>query len=70
MTKFVSALAPLIEKFIKFRIASERWNVSYEADISVFDKFCSRKFPKSQALTQEMMGMSDKLCHRLILPLS
>lgn len=57
MTKFVSALAPLIEKFIKFRIASERWNVSYEADISVFDKFCSRKFPKSQTLTQEMIDI-------------
>lgn len=57
MIKFISVVAPLIEQFVKFQTASERWCRSYEVQISLFDKFCNREFPNAQTLTQEMVNL-------------
>lgn len=56
MTEFISGIAPLIERFIAFRIASEHWNTSsYEVNMRLFDRYCHRQYPGESILTQQMV---------------
>ena len=56
MTEFVSFLAPLIDKFIRFRKASNYWNESsYEVNLKLFDRYCLEKYPDKICLIQEMV---------------
>ena len=58
MTEFRSVLAPLIQSFIKYRKASDRWNnSSYEPCLILFDRFCASNYPYSNKLTQEMVNV-------------
>lgn len=56
MTEFVSGIAPLIKRFIAFRVASEHWNVtSYEVCMRLFDRYCHHRYPGESILTQQMV---------------
>ena len=62
MCKFVSIIAPLIERFIAFKTASDHWNESsYEPNILLFDRYCKRSYPDASALSQEM---ADSWCRQ------
>ena len=54
-----SVVAPLIEEFIKVRMASDRFSDSYGEYLRAFDAFCAREFPDAGELTQEMV---DRWC--------
>ena len=56
MSKFESVIAPLIERFITFKTASDHWNKSsYEPNILLFDKYCKKNYPNDLALSQDMV---------------
>lgn len=55
MSRFQSFLAPLMEAFITFQIASGRWNGTYEHNLLLFDRHCTRSFSEAETLTQEMI---------------
>jgi len=56
MCEYTSYLAPLIQAFIFYRKASGRWNeVSYEANLRLFDKRCEERYPNATELTQVMV---------------
>jgi len=61
MHKFESFLAPVMESFIAFRQASDRWNGTDIQNIRLFDRHCATKFPVATELTQEMV---DSWCRR------
>lgn len=63
MTKFISFLAPLIRKFIRYRQASDHWNdASYEVNLKLFDRHCHKCDSSPDAeLIQEM---SDSWCRQ------
>ena len=57
MREFTSKIAPLMREYVSYQQASGRWNESsYAVILSLFDKHCAANFPKSEALTQEMLG--------------
>lgn len=57
MSKFESIIAPLIERFIAFKKASDHWNESsYEPNILLFDRYCKRNYPNDSTLSQEMVN--------------
>jgi integrase len=56
MREFTSFLEPLIRAFISYRKASERWNeVSYEANLRLFDKYCEKHYLGAAELSQNMV---------------
>lgn len=56
MSKFESSIAPLIERFIAFKTASDHWNKSsYEPNILLFDRYCKKNYPNEPILSQEMV---------------
>jgi len=55
MRKFTSFLSADIEAFISFKKAADRWNATYEIQISLFDKYCCRQYPDATTLSQEMV---------------
>ena len=55
MSKFQSFFTPLMEVFITFQKASGRWNGTYEHNLFLFDSHCTRSFPETETLTQEMV---------------
>lgn len=55
MTKFKSKIASSIEKFIEFRIASDRWNSRYEYSLGQFDRHCAESAPDSAVVTQDLV---------------
>ncbi len=46
----------LIQMFIDFRIASQKWNTTYTYNLHLFDKFCDAKFNQTD-IKQEMVDM-------------
>jgi len=63
MNKFRSFLAPLIEEYVFYRKASDRWNESSssEAALLIFDRYCLKEYPDSVKLSQDM---ADKWCEK------
>ena len=55
MREFHSFLAPEMRSFVGFQTASGRWNYTYDAYLSYFDKHCMQMFPEEIILTQEMV---------------
>ena len=55
MFKFHSAFAPLIHDFIKYRVASNMWNMPYEINLSLFDRYCAKNYTGTMELTEEMV---------------
>lgn len=55
MRKFISFLAPNIDAFISFKKAADRWNDTYDIQLSLFDKYCRRQYPDAKVLTQDMV---------------
>ena len=54
--QFQSFLAPLIEAYIFYQKASEHWNeLSYEANLLLFDRYCRKQYPEAVELSQEMV---------------
>lgn len=61
MHKYESFLATVIESFIAFRKASDRWNSTDDQNIRYFDRHCAAMFPEASELTQEMV---DTWCRK------
>lgn len=61
MREFMSFLAPNIYAFISFRKAADRWNDTYEIQLSLFDKYCRQQYSDSVKLSQEMV---DNWCQK------
>jgi site-specific recombinase XerD len=61
MYKFKSFLAPLLEAYIFYQKASNRWNISYEENLHLFDRFCHKQHPEASDLNQKMV---DVWCHK------
>jgi len=62
LKQFQSFLSPLIQDYIFYRKASDRWNESCsEVNLSLFDKHCKRKYPNATELSQEMV---DEWCRK------
>lgn len=56
MLKYNSFMKSEIEKFIKYRIASQHWNeVTHGQNLKTFQNYCMKNFPKETSLTQEMV---------------
>jgi integrase len=62
MKKFNSFLSPLIQAYVAYQKASEHWDeVSYESNLSLFDRYCHKQYPDATALTQEIV---DNWCRK------
>lgn len=56
MKQFESFLSSLIQKYISYQKASDHWNEScYEINLSLFDKYCKKKYPNAIELSQEIV---------------
>ena len=54
MRDFRSFLAPHMKSFVKFQTVAGRWNKTYDAYLSYFDKYCCQAFPGESVLREEM----------------
>ena len=63
MFEFRSVFAPLIHDFIRFRLASQKWNDTYESNLGYFDQHCAANYPDETALSQEMV---DSWCRKRV----
>lgn len=62
MNRYKSFLAPLMDAFVTFRRASGRWNdVTYEANLYRFDRYCDDCHSDANILTQEIV---DGWCNK------
>ncbi len=62
MSNFVSLLSDQFDLFVRHRKACLRWNeISYGANLALFDKYCRTQFPTNTVLNQEMV---DSWCHQ------
>ena len=48
--------ADIFEEFRKYRINSNCWNNSYQANLNAFDRYCVQHFPQNPKLIQEMLN--------------
>ena len=55
MREYTSKLAPLMQEFESFKLASGRWSESSNMYLTLFDRYCGKNFPKSEVLSQEML---------------
>ena len=55
MSSYVSAFAPKIEAFLRFRIARGLKNNTHLANLLRFDKYCAEHYSDSSALTPEIV---------------
>ena len=56
MREYTSKIAPLMRDFETYQLASGRWSESANQYLTLFDRHCAANFPKSETLTQEMLG--------------
>jgi integrase len=61
MREYTSFIAPQIQEYILYRMASDRFCKSNEYQLSAFDKYCRTHYPDAAALTQEM---ADNWCRK------
>ena len=62
MKKFNSFLSPLIQAYINYQNASERWNeTSYGPNLILFDRYCQKQYPDCNVLSQEIV---DNWCRK------
>ncbi len=55
MSKFFSFLAPKMDLFVSYRVASNRWSENYSENLRLFDKFCAGHYPEATELEQPML---------------
>lgn len=55
MNKHQSFLSPDLDAFVAYQSASGRWNHTYEANLRVFDRHCSKLYPDAKVLTHEIV---------------
>lgn len=55
MSKYISCVAGLFDKFERYRLASDKWSNTAESNLKLFDKYCAREYPEAKALTQIMV---------------
>lgn len=55
MMKYSDERRSLIEPFIRYRKASDRWNEGDAKNLMYFDKFCGELSPNAPGITQEMV---------------
>lgn len=53
---FKSKLSIKFEEFVDVRIASGRWNRSYDYNLHHFDKYIATNYPSYEELTVEMLN--------------
>ena len=53
---FKSKLSAKFEEFVAFRIASGRWNTSYDYNLHHFNKYIVANYPSCEELTVEMLN--------------
>ena len=62
MKKINSFLSPLIQAYVDYQKASERWNeTSYGPNLILFDRYCQKQYPDSILLSQEIV---DNWCRK------
>lgn len=62
MKKYNSFLSPLIQAYVDYQKASERWNeTSYGPNLILFDRYCQKQYPDSIVLSQEIV---DSWCRK------
>ena len=62
MKKFKSFLSPLIQAYVDYQKASERWDeTSYGSNLILFDRYCQKQYPDSIVLSQEIV---DSWCRK------
>jgi len=62
MKNFNSFLSPLIQAYVDYQKASERWNeASYEPNLLLFDRYCQKQYPDATVLSQEIV---DNWCRK------
>ena len=57
---FKSLLAWQFEAFVERRMASDRWNKTYDDNLHFFDGYCLKNFPDATALDDEMLGWCEE----------
>lgn len=55
MYEFSPTRAEMLQAFVDYRIASDRWNSADDKNLHYFDRFCTEHFPGVSGLTQEMV---------------
>jgi len=55
MREYTSKIAPLMQEFEHYRMASGRWSENYNLYLSLFDRYCASDYTECDALTQEML---------------
>ena len=58
---FKSKLSIKFEEFVDVRIASGRWNRSYDYNLHHFDKYIATNYPSYEELTVEMLNWCTTL---------
>ena len=62
MKNYNSFLSPLIQAYVDYHKASERWNeTSYGPNLILFDRYCQKQYPDSIVLSQEIV---DNWCRK------
>lgn len=55
MYEYSTERASILEAFVKYRIASNRWNPVSEKKLVYFDRYCSKNFPDTRGINQQML---------------
>ncbi len=56
MVRYNSFMKPMIDKFIKYQIASQCWSENpFARNLKTFENYCVKNFPNENILTQEMV---------------
>lgn len=55
MYEFSPSRAEMLQAFVDYRTASDRWNFVDDKNLHYFDRFCTERFPDTPGLTQEMV---------------
>lgn len=55
MSEYSRERAGILDAFVKYRKASNRWNPVSASNLLYFDRYCSKEFPGVQGITQPML---------------
>ena len=55
MSEYSSERSDMLEAFVQYRIASNRWSSVPAKNLIYFDRYCSRKFPDIPGISQHMI---------------
>lgn len=55
MSEYSRERAGVLDAFVKYRTASNRWNPVSASNLLYFDRYCTKEFPGVQGITQPML---------------